>query len=72
VTTERSLGREETRCCYSALLPECMRRFVRDWKGLTSIGQVITATEPHFGGKFETQTNRFARNTEFLESLLFD
>lgn len=44
-TTERSRGREETRCYYTAPLPECMRRFVRDWKGLTSIGQVITATE---------------------------
>jgi predicted transposase YbfD/YdcC len=43
-TTERSRGREETRCYYTAPLPDFMQRFVRDWKGLTSIGQVITAT----------------------------
>jgi predicted transposase YbfD/YdcC len=45
VTTERSRGREETRCYYTAPLPESMQHFARDWKGLTSIGQLITATQ---------------------------
>jgi predicted transposase YbfD/YdcC len=56
-TTERSRGREETRCYYTAPLPECMRRFVRDWKGLTSIGQVITATEHQ--GKETSQVRHY-------------
>lgn len=44
VTTERSRGRDERRFYYTAPLPDSMQRFARDWKGLTSIGQVITAT----------------------------
>lgn len=45
VTTERSRGRDEVRSYYLAPLPASMQHFARNWKGLTSIGQVITATQ---------------------------
>lgn len=44
-TQERSRGRQETRCYGIAPLPECMKEFRRHWKGLKSIGQVVTITE---------------------------
>ena len=44
-TTTRSRGREETRYHMVAPLPESLRHLDRSWKGLLSIGQVITMTE---------------------------
>ena len=44
-TTTRSRGREETRYHMVAPLPESLRHLCRVWKGLLSIGQVITMTE---------------------------
>ena len=44
-TQERSRGRQETRHYLIAPLPESMMGFRRDWKGLKSIGQVITSTQ---------------------------
>jgi predicted transposase YbfD/YdcC len=44
-TKERSRGRHETRYHVIAPLPESMKNFCRDWKGLKSIGQVVTFTE---------------------------
>ena len=44
-TTTRSRGREETRYHMVAPLPESLRPLCRTWKGLLSIGQVITMTE---------------------------
>ncbi len=44
-TTTRSRGREETRYHMVAPLPESLRHLCRTWKGLLSIGQVITMTE---------------------------
>jgi len=44
-TEERSRGRQETRYHLIAPLPESMRHFLRDWKGLKSIGQVVTNIE---------------------------
>ena len=55
-TQERSRGRQETRHYLIAPLPESMKGFRRDWKGLKSIGQVITITECN--GK-ETSDVRF-------------
>jgi predicted transposase YbfD/YdcC len=55
-TQERSRGRQETRHYLIAPLPDSMKGFRRDWKGLKSIGQVITITECN--GK-ETSDVRF-------------
>jgi len=44
-TTSRSRGREETRYHMIAPLPASLRHLCRAWKGLQSIGQVITMTE---------------------------
>lgn len=55
-TEERSRGRQETRHYLIAPLPESMKGFRRDWKGLKSIGQVITITKCN--GK-ETSDVRF-------------
>lgn len=44
-TTTRSRGREETRYHAVAPLPESLRYVGRSWKGLLSIGQVITMTQ---------------------------
>ncbi len=43
-TSERSRGRDEERSFLIAPLPESMSHFGREWKGLLSIGQVITTT----------------------------
>ena len=55
-TQERSRGRQETRHYLIAPLPESIKGLRRDWKGLKSIGQVITITECN--GK-ETSDVRF-------------
>lgn len=44
-TTTRSRGRDETRYHMVAPLPESLQHLCRDWKGLLSIGQVITMTQ---------------------------
>ena len=44
-TIERSRGRLERRYYFIAPLPESMKHFCRDWKRLTSIGQVVTITD---------------------------
>jgi predicted transposase YbfD/YdcC len=44
-TTTRSRGREETRYHMVAPLPESLQHLGRTWKGLLSIGQVITMTQ---------------------------
>jgi predicted transposase YbfD/YdcC len=44
-TVERSRGRLERRHYLIAPLPESMKHFCRDWKRLTSIGQVVTITD---------------------------
>ena len=44
-TEERSRGRQETRYHVIAPLPESMKKLCRDWKGLQSIGQVVTFIE---------------------------
>lgn len=43
-TREKSRGRIEERCYLVAPLPEAMRRFRREWRGLCSIGQVVNLT----------------------------
>ena len=55
-TVERSRGRIETREYLIAPVPESMKHFCRDWKGLKSIGQVITRTEC---GGIETSDTRY-------------
>ena len=42
---EKSRGRQVHRYYAAAPLPKSMRSFVKDWKGLRSIGQVITITQ---------------------------
>lgn len=44
-TVDRSRGRLERRYYLIAPLPESMKHFCRDWKRLTSIGQVVTITD---------------------------
>jgi predicted transposase YbfD/YdcC len=51
-TIERSRGRDEERCYLIAPLPKSMKHFCRDFKGLKSIGQVVTQT-----GQGNTQTS---------------
>jgi predicted transposase YbfD/YdcC len=71
-TRERSRGRHETRHHTIAPLPESMKRFCRDWKGLKSIGQVVTITQCHgkvtsdvryYISSREPKVNEFARST---------
>lgn len=67
-TTERSRGRDETRSYCTAPLPEFMQRFARDWKGLTSIGQVITVTQHQGKETFDVRhyiSSRSAKVKEF-------
>jgi predicted transposase YbfD/YdcC len=71
VTIERSRGRIETRSYYTAPLPASMKRFRTDWKGLTSIGQVITATEQHGKETCDVRhyiSSRFAKVKEFAKA----
>ena len=44
-TKQKAHGRVERRYYYQAPLPEALRPFVKDWQGLTTIGQVISITE---------------------------
>jgi len=44
-TTTRSRGRDETRYHMVAPLPDSLQQLCREWKGLLSIGQVITMTQ---------------------------
>lgn len=48
-STERSRGRIEKRCYFVAPVPESMRGLASQWKGVQSIGQVIsyTTTDSH-------------------------
>jgi len=71
-TNERSRGRQETRHYTIAPLPESMKGFRRDWKGLTSIGQVATVTEcngkvtsdvRYYISSREPKVNEFAKST---------
>ena len=68
-TKERSRGRLETRHYFVAPVPESMRAFCRNWKGLKSIGQVVTITECNgkitsdvrfYIGSREAKVNEFA------------
>lgn len=43
-TKEKGHGRVEQRYYYHAPLPESLRSFVREWQGLTTIGQAISIT----------------------------
>jgi predicted transposase YbfD/YdcC len=71
-TNERSRGRLETRHYTIAPLPEPIKRFRHDWKGLTSIGQVATVTESngkvtsdvrYYISSREPKVNEFAKST---------
>jgi predicted transposase YbfD/YdcC len=71
-TQERSRGREETRHYLIAPLPDSMKGIRRDWKGLKSIGQVITITECNgketsdvrfYISSREPKVNEFAKST---------
>jgi predicted transposase YbfD/YdcC len=70
-TREQSRGRRETRHYLIAPLPESMARFGREWKGLKSIGQVITITEHKGKETFDVRfyiSSREARVNEFAQS----
>jgi predicted transposase YbfD/YdcC len=71
-TVQRSRGRTETRYYAIAPVPESMRCLFRDWKGLRSIGQVITQTD--YGEKHTSDvryyiTSRQTRVKEFAKSV---
>ena len=70
-TQERQRGREETRHYLIAPLPESMKGFRRDWKGLKSIGQVVTITQCHGKETFDVRyyiSSREAKVNEFARS----
>ncbi len=70
-TQERQRGREETRHYLIAPLPESMKGFHRDWKGLKSIGQVVTITQCHGKETFDVRyyiSSREAKVNEFARS----
>ena len=71
-TIERSRGRIEERHYLIAPVPQSMKQFVRDWKGLRSIGQVITQTD--YGEKQTSEAryyivSRKPRVREFSQSV---
>ena len=71
-TIERSRGRTEERYYVIAPVPEEMKHFCREWKGLTSIGQVITIIDD--GDKQTTEvryyiSSRDPRVKEFAQSV---
>ena len=71
MTRERSRGRQETRHYLIAPLPDSMQGFRRDWKGLKSIGQVITITESKGKETFDVRfyiSSREAKVNEFAQS----
>ena len=70
-TVERSHGRIVSREYFIAPVPESMKHYCRDWKKLTSIGQVCTTTD--CGGKQTGDTryyisSRQPRAKEFARS----
>ena len=70
-TQERSRGRQETRHYLIAPLPEFMKAFRRDWKGLKSIGQVITITQCQGKETFDVRyyiSSRKPKVKEFAKS----
>ena len=70
-TQERQRGREETRHYLIAPLPESMKGFRHDWKGLKSIGQVVTITQCHGKETFDVRyyiSSRKAKVNEFARS----
>jgi predicted transposase YbfD/YdcC len=71
-TLEKSRGRIEERYYSIAPVPESMKHFCREWKGLKSIGQVITHTD--CGEKTTSEvryfiTSRQPRVKEFAKSV---
>lgn len=71
-TRERSRGRLEERHYVVAPLPESLQHLAREWKGLVSIGQVVTLTEVR--GKQTSQvryyiSSRQPRVQEFARSV---
>jgi predicted transposase YbfD/YdcC len=71
-TIERSRGRIEERYYSIGPVPESMKQFCRDWKGLKSIGQVITTID--YGGKQTNEvryyiSSREPRVKEFAKSV---
>lgn len=67
-TTERSRGRIETRYFMIAPLPESLKHHARSWKGLTSIGQVISIIESEGKETFDIRyyiTSRQGKVREF-------
>jgi len=44
-TQTKGHGRIEERLYYQSALPDCLQPFVKEWKGLTTIGQAISITE---------------------------
>ena len=70
-TRERSRGRQETRHYLIAPWPDSMKGFRRDWKGLKSIGQVITITDYKGKETFDVRfylSSREAKVNEFAQS----
>lgn len=71
-TSERSRGRDETRTYYLAPLPESMQRLAQDWRGLTTIGQVITVTQHEGQETFDVRhyiSSRPAKVKEFATAV---
>lgn len=71
-TLEKSRGRIEERCYFIAPVPESMKHFCRDWKGLKSIGQVITHIDCGEKATSEVRyyiTSRQPRVREFAKSV---
>ena len=71
-TKERSRGRLETRHYFIAPVPESMKVFCRNWKGLKSIGQMVTITKcngkttsdvRYYISSRVPKVNEFARST---------
>lgn len=70
-TQEKSRGRLEERSYYVAPLPAALRPFLRDWRGLRSIGQVVSLTTTgdqqtsevrYYIGSREPRVKEFARS----------
>ena len=70
-TVVKSRGRVETRYYLVAPLPDSMKHFSREWKQLTSIGQVVTITDcgekqtsgvRHYIGSRKPKVKEFAKS----------
>lgn len=71
-TTIRSRGRDETRYHIVAPLPPALNHLRREWKGLASIGQVITQTDEQGERRLEIRyyiLSRPAKVKEFAQSV---